>query len=357
MKLKDVTGLVTQAVRFLETMPEPQGAAARTLRGLFDEVAAGLAATGQDREAAKARKASLYCASVADGDAADPVALWTWIQGTAAAMERSAGGECDFDAAGYPADPAADGAVSLADDEILSEFLSRQVEQLQEVERLVLAVEKGEDAGDAAPMMRFFHTLKGEAGLLGLEDMARLAHVTEDMLTTEPVAACTERLLRVTDWFQNSLHHHEGRGAAPEPVADLIQALGEAPASAVAPEPAPEPAAEAAGSHVEASWSDVGLDEALFTVDHRNDDVELLQEFISESAEHLDEAEAQLLILESEPTQTDALNAVFRAFHTIKGVAGFVEMTHIQTLAHKAENLLDLARKGELTLQGDAMDL
>jgi len=342
MKLKDATGLVEQAVQFLRGAPEPQAAAARTLRTLFDEVAEVLAEAELDRDAAKARKASLACRSVADLSAADPDAVWAWLRGTAEAMARSVGGEADFSEAGYPEDPGAAPTASLADDEILAEFLSRQLEQLQEVERLALAAEQGRDGMDAAPMMRYFHTLKGEAGLLGLEDMARLAHATEDMLTTEPVTACAERLLRVVDWFQNSFHHREGRGEAPEPVEGLIAALGDA-----------DPAASAAP----VAWSDVGLDEAFFARDHRGGDVELLQEFIGETAEHLDEAEAQLLVLEADPVHSDALNAVFRAFHTIKGVAGFVEMTHIQTLAHKAENLLDMARKGELVLQGDAMDL
>lgn len=346
MKLKDAHGLTAQLVHFLDGMARPEPAAARTLKGLFGELAEALDCEGLERDAAKARKAAVHCGTVADGAGAAADPLWSWITGTAQALDRVIRGSCDAAEAGYPADPETEAPLCLADDEIMAEFFTRQADQLQDAERTVLALEKGVEPADIPSLMRYFHTLKGEAGLLGLEDMARLAHATEDMLTGEDPAACSERLLLVCDWLQQSLQHRGGGGEEPGPAAELIAALA-APAATSA-------AAPVGGA---ATWEAVGLDEGLFELDQRRGDVELLQEFIGESAEHLDEAEAQLLVLESEPTQLDALNAVFRAFHTIKGVAGFVEMTHIQNLAHKAENLLDLARKGELTLQGEAMDL
>lgn len=82
----------------------------------------------------------------------------------------------------------------------------------------------------------------------------------------------------------------------------------------------------------------------------------LLADFVSESLEHLDTSDASLLVLEATPEDAEALNAVFRAFHTIKGVAGFLNLTDIRTLAHESENLLDRARKGELRLEGAAVD-
>jgi two-component system, chemotaxis family, sensor kinase CheA len=86
-------------------------------------------------------------------------------------------------------------------------------------------------------------------------------------------------------------------------------------------------------------------------------DVGLLQDFIAEAIEHLDASEAHLLTIEADPHEIEALNAVFRAFHTIKGLAGFAELDHIQELAHRAENLLDMARKQEIELRGLPMDL
>jgi HPt (histidine-containing phosphotransfer) domain-containing protein len=86
-------------------------------------------------------------------------------------------------------------------------------------------------------------------------------------------------------------------------------------------------------------------------------DVGLLKDFVSEAREHLETADLNLLTLETEPRNAEALSAVFRAFHTIKGVAGFLELDGIGALAHEAENLLDRARKGELVVEGTAIDV
>lgn len=87
------------------------------------------------------------------------------------------------------------------------------------------------------------------------------------------------------------------------------------------------------------------------------DDLPLVREFIGESTSHIESAEADLLKLEEEPDDTEAISSIFRAFHSIKGVAGFLNLEAIQRLAHAAENLLDRARQGQLQLTGQASDL
>jgi two-component system chemotaxis sensor kinase CheA len=86
-------------------------------------------------------------------------------------------------------------------------------------------------------------------------------------------------------------------------------------------------------------------------------DRELLDEFIAESSDRLADAEAGLLALESAPGNAEQINRVLRAFHTIKGAAGFLELGDVQRLAHLAENLLSLARSGEIDLAGPHADL
>lgn len=86
-------------------------------------------------------------------------------------------------------------------------------------------------------------------------------------------------------------------------------------------------------------------------------DPDLLREFVGEATEHLEGADVHLLTLETDPKNEDAINAVFRAFHTIKRVAGFLALDEVQTLAHEAENLLDRARKDELELVDAAIDV
>ncbi|UCC98418.1 MAG: chemotaxis protein CheA [Phycisphaerales bacterium] len=87
------------------------------------------------------------------------------------------------------------------------------------------------------------------------------------------------------------------------------------------------------------------------------EDVSLVLDFITEAIEHIESVEAGLLELESKPGDTEVLNKIFRGFHTIKGMAGFLNLADIGSLAHSAENLLDMARKGNLALAGENTDV
>jgi len=84
---------------------------------------------------------------------------------------------------------------------------------------------------------------------------------------------------------------------------------------------------------------------------------ELVADFIMESREHLTGIEQQVLTLERDPTNNDALNSVFRGFHTIKGLAGFLEFPPIQEVAHELETDLDMARAGELAVTPAVIDV
>jgi two-component system chemotaxis sensor kinase CheA len=86
-------------------------------------------------------------------------------------------------------------------------------------------------------------------------------------------------------------------------------------------------------------------------------DRELLLDFIVESREHLAAIETQALTLERDPCDSEALNAAFRGFHTIKGLAGFLELWDIQKLSHEVEAVLHLARNSQLTITPRAIDV
>ena len=70
-------------------------------------------------------------------------------------------------------------------------------------------------------------------------------------------------------------------------------------------------------------------------------DPELLQDFITEATELLDEYTASLSAFEEDPKDIETINPVFRAAHTLKGSSAFFGLTHIKDFAHKLENLLD----------------
>ena len=87
------------------------------------------------------------------------------------------------------------------------------------------------------------------------------------------------------------------------------------------------------------------------------EDGELLREFHSESAELLQAIEEGLITLETNPSDPDTINSVFRAFHTFKGGAGFLHLQPMQDLAHELESLLAGARRGELVINSGIIDL
>jgi len=86
-------------------------------------------------------------------------------------------------------------------------------------------------------------------------------------------------------------------------------------------------------------------------------DPELMSDFVNEAAEHLATIEAQILILERDPTAHDPLHAAFRGFHTIKGLAGFLDLGDIRVVSHEVETLLDRARNQELLLTPAIIDV
>ncbi len=138
------------------------------------------------------------------------------------------------------------------------------------------------------------------------------------------------RLRRLVDWLPGAIEQVKaGHPASP---------LGAPPATATAVPVAGIAAAEPAPA------SDVMLNLNL------GENRELLGEFYGEAVEHLQQIEAALLALEQEPDNPEALNSIFRSFHTFKGNAGFLGLVPMQSLAHEVESLLDLARNQKLRL-------
>ncbi len=85
-------------------------------------------------------------------------------------------------------------------------------------------------------------------------------------------------------------------------------------------------------------------------------DVELLQDFLTEAGDLLEDVDSKLVELEQSPEDSELLATVFRGFHTIKGGAGFLEATHLVELCHKTENLFDKLRSKALLLNAEMMD-
>ena len=86
-------------------------------------------------------------------------------------------------------------------------------------------------------------------------------------------------------------------------------------------------------------------------------DDEILQDFLIEAGEMIETLNEELVELEQRPGDMDLLNSVFRSFHTIKGGAGFLSLTPLVELCHRAEDVFNLLRNGDLQVDASIMDV
>ncbi|HYG23623.1 MAG TPA: chemotaxis protein CheA [Verrucomicrobiae bacterium] len=140
-------------------------------------------------------------------------------------------------------------------------------------------------------------------------------------------------------WLNNLLMDFQ-KGISPAGSDDGFQS--EKPSPVAPPKPPPTPSESP--------------DEQPITLNMAGDG-DLLREFVTESREHLDNIEQGVLVLENQPADSETLNTVFRAFHTFKGGAGFLNLIPINRLAHVLESLLDLARQNKLVIDAAVIEL
>jgi two-component system chemotaxis sensor kinase CheA len=86
-------------------------------------------------------------------------------------------------------------------------------------------------------------------------------------------------------------------------------------------------------------------------------DQEMMREFLAEAHDHLAQIEAHVLTLEHDPGNQEAVHATFRGFHTVKGLAGFLELFMMQRVAHEVETLLDRVRSNSLQVTPALVDV
>jgi two-component system chemotaxis sensor kinase CheA len=87
------------------------------------------------------------------------------------------------------------------------------------------------------------------------------------------------------------------------------------------------------------------------------DDEEILQDFLVEAGEIIEQLSEQLVELEQSPDDRDLLNAIFRGFHTVKGGAGFLQLNAMVDCCHVTENLFDKLRNGDREVTPELMDI
>src|ERR1700712_4457829 len=83
---------------------------------------------------------------------------------------------------------------------------------------------------------------------------------------------------------------------------------------------------------------------------------DIVEEFLVESHENLDQLDQDLVALEQDPRSRDRLSSMFRTIHTIKGTSGFLAFNRLEEIAHVGENLLSRLRDGALELNPPRTD-
>lgn len=82
-----------------------------------------------------------------------------------------------------------------------------------------------------------------------------------------------------------------------------------------------------------------------------------LEIFLDETNEHLQNLNTQILSLEQEPDNMDTINEIFRAAHSLKGMAGTMGYKRMQTLTHDMENVFSEVRNGNITVKANMIDI
>ena len=82
-----------------------------------------------------------------------------------------------------------------------------------------------------------------------------------------------------------------------------------------------------------------------------------LEIFIDETKEHLENLNNQLLILEKEPENKDTIDEIFRAAHSLKGMAGTMGYKRMQRLTHDMENVFMEVREGRMKVNPNLVDI
>lgn len=219
--------------------------------------------------------------------------------------------------------------------ELRRAFCEDADDHIETLEASLAKLGRGDDNETAfSDLFRTVHNLKGDAGAVGLEVIAELMHQCEE--TLEPVRKKTSELTPASIDIV---------GKVIEQLSELVEAEKNALATADAEPPieslppqTTSPTSSAKGVEFDA-------------------DPETICDFINEATEHVDVAEEQLLIIENDASNAEALDSVYRTFHTIKGLASFLGLEDTRTLSHRAESMLNHAREQENGLTGQSFEV
>jgi len=246
-----------------------------------------------------------------------------------------------------------------ADQELLTEFVTESLQGLSSIEQDLLKLESdgGSDRELVNRVFRAVHSIKGTGSYMGLDNLVRLSHLAETLLdqiragSRDATAEVTDAILAAVDTLMEMLSSSDlgksnARGEAFQKLESVLNG--------------PSPEEQTQSSTVSASADSNGKPTATdihYSQFIAPEDLDLVADFINEGLQGLRDVEADLLSLETDGgTDTELVNRIFRAVHTIKGNGSHLKLENLIRVAHRAETLLDRVRCGQQAVHSQVTD-
>ena len=187
----------------------------------------------------------------------------------------------------------------------------------------------------------------------GMEAVTQGGDIPDSSAGDAPVLTDAEVASKLDDLFADDATTAESPDAVQEatPAPADVPPLPTAPTVASADVPTPAAVAEIA---TPATDIPAYVQEDLYV---KESELEFVKGFVEEAYEHIESIETAVLEVERDSTDAAKIDTLFRPFHTIKGMAGFLNLRDINCVTHEAETLLDQGRKGKREITSGMIDL
>ena len=223
------------------------------------------------------------------------------------------------------------------DEEIIADFIIEAQEFLEQLDQDLVALEQTPENLELLDnIFRAVHTIKGNSSFLGFDKLTRFTHQLEsvlDKLRSGQMAVTADMMDLIL--------------SGTDKIRELIENLSDESLVDV------EPVLEKLHHVLLASESPAAPAEA----DDDDEMAEIIEDFIVESGEFLEQLDQDLVSLEQSPEDLELLNDIFRPVHTIKGNASFLGFDKLTRFTHQLENVLDKLRSGDMAVSAAVMDL
>ncbi|NVJ60727.1 MAG: Hpt domain-containing protein [Gammaproteobacteria bacterium] len=244
------------------------------------------------------------------------------------------------------------------DDELLEFFLEEGEELIEEIESNLEAWKS--NLGDLLPvnnLQRNLHTFKGSARMAGVMSVGNLAHALEDlyeaigMAQLEPNDAHIQISFEVLDYLRESLEELREKGSydVDQAIIQRIQAALSGDTSVAAPAPTKtEVEAPEVESTIEETSDAAAVDAPVQTVELDEDGEEVLEIYLEEAAEILQNMDSALQEWSNKPTDKASIETLQRSLHTLKGGARLSDLTALGDLTHELETYFEKIAAGQI---------